>query len=45
MDCRGFLDNKTIFDKLTDVLTRVGVSYLCRLIGVQPDLALTTLEY
>lgn len=39
-----FLDNQTILYKLTDVLSRVGITDLCGLIRIEPDLPLATFE-
>jgi hypothetical protein len=40
----GLADNKTILYELTNVSTRVGVGDLIDLIGIEPNLSLTTLE-
>ena len=42
--CRLF-DDQSIFDKFADILSRVSITDLCCLIGIKPDLALTTLEH
>lgn len=39
----GFLDDKTVLDETTDVLTGVGVGDFANLIGVKPNLAFTAL--
>merc|ERR1719187_1971313 len=42
MDSDGFLDDQTVLDQLPDVLTGVGVSDLVDLVGIKPNLVLTT---
>lgn len=40
----GLSDDETIGDELSDRLARVGVGDLAGLVGVEPDLALTTAD-
>jgi hypothetical protein len=44
MDNHRFLDDQPIFDQLPDLLLGVGLGDFIGLIGVQPDLLLTTVE-
>jgi len=43
--CDGLADDETIADELADGLTRVCVADLVDLVGVEPDLALTTANH
>lgn len=45
MHCDRLADDETIADELTDGLTGVGVGDLVDLVGVEPDLALTTANH
>jgi hypothetical protein len=40
----GLLDDEAICDKLSDGLTGVGVGNLAGLIGIEPNLALSTAD-
>ncbi len=40
----GFADDEAIGDKLADRLPGVGVGYLVHLVGIKPDLALSTAD-
>ena len=42
MDSNRFLDNKTILDELSNVLTRIGVGDFINFIRIQPNLFLST---
>jgi len=41
----GLLDDQTILDQATDILSRVGVGNLIDLIGIHPDFVAPALEY
>ncbi len=45
MDDLRLSDDEAVLDKLPHVLTRVGISDLCGLVRVQPDLPLATFQH
>ena len=45
VDDRWLADDEAIFDQLAHVLSGIGIANFGGLIGIQPDLALATLQH